>query len=510
MATGSVDQNESVYPTLALTDRIEFARYELYEPTTKSCRKKLTSTIVFSQLFGPILHHGSSLIYAPDLVFYKALTNMTAVMGSMSSFLTPCRALKDNKVKTLIFFALMGGAAFLLKGHSSALKCGIQNSFLGWADYNRTLPWWQRGLSISLMMILRLLVSNVLPFTSPAFAFLITISQHEDEQWMAAFYLLICAAPAGAVVPMLDWIAYWLIGGCFRARKKKKLINPLDQKEFIEIDDFSNHFLATEFFSLLTSHLPFSFWVKPFFMEPAYEAAEKAGKRRPTCAAMSVLAGHFMIWAGPATTMHSRKFVPDWWTSIIIQPLGMTEDVAVVLATWAGSSPSARQHAELALYGFMFAMNVANYATAYDSRRKRELVHLLVAVMTVSLASIRFFGDIWVPFPEATVTTATTMTTTAAAVGHAQCESVHSNVVTMGKTIAWVTVMAVLFRVVALTLVSCLNKLFGKCCLCGLGWREEYASHAGEAHASKVASSNIPLLEDKDSHRPYSVPDRLC
>jgi len=157
--------------------------------------------------------------------------------------------------------------------------------------------------------------------------------------------------------------------------------------------------------------------------------------------------------------------------------------VAVVLATWAGSSPSARQHAELSLYGFMFAMNVANFYTAWDKKRKRGMVHLLVAVMTVSLACIRFFGNIWVPFLVDTVTTITTTTTAAGA----QCESVHSNVVAMGKTVAWVTVMAVLFRVVALTLTC--------------HWSEEYAD--GD-HARKLVTDDLstPILEDQ--------PPRTC
>lgn len=470
METGSEKETFDHITTLRKT--IEDTRNNLYKPGScnsdegfgKTCCNKITHTVVFRQLFGPILNHGSLLIYAPDLVFVKALKNMKSVTGSMSSFLTPFKALRHNKGKALMFLVLMGLAAVLLKGHSMDLKCGIQNAFVGWAQYNQTLPWWQRGLSISLLMVLRLVVSNVLPFTSPAFAFLITISQPEDEQWTATFYLLICAAPAGAVVPILDWIAYWLIG---RWRDKKNV---------------SNHFLATAFFSALTDYLPFSFWVRPFFMEPAFEAAEKAGKSPETCAATAVLAGHFMIWAGPATTMYSRKFVPDWWTAIVIQPLGMMEDVAVVLATWAGSSASSRQQAEVSLYGFMLAMNLANYITAYDKKQKRGLVHLIVAVLTASLAGIRLYADIWVPFPK--TGPITTATATAVATGHLQCEGVHSNVKAMGQTVAWVTLMAVLFRVVAVTLT----------CQC----KNEYA---GGAHARELASDDLstPILEDQGS-----------
>lgn len=407
-------------------------RNRLYEKSCESWWAKLTTTIVLKQILGPLLQHGSRLIYAPDVIFREAMSKNTRekCTGAMSNFLAPLKAISWRQ---LFLFVLFGVSALLLKKHSSELTCWIQDTFLGWAQWNQDLPWWRRGMSISLMMVLRLVVSNVLPFTSPAFAYLVAMSQPAGENWKGVYYLLICSTFAGAVVPMLDWAAYWVTRPCYK-----------------EQDDKKNHFLATEFFSFMTDYLPFSFWVRPYFMEPTFETAW-ASNERETAAAMAVLTGHFMIWAGPATTMYSRKFVPDWWTSIIIQPLGMSEDVAVVLATWAGGSVSDREKAELSLYAFMLIMNFVNYVTYWNPKKrgwKRGIEHLIVAVMTAVLAGyIRLYLQIWVPFTQEEFTT-TTITTTAAP----HCKSIHSNVKAMLTTIAWVTLMAMLFRFVAVLL----------------------------------------------------------
>jgi hypothetical protein len=86
--------------------------------------------------------------------------------------------------------------------------------------------------------------------------------------------------------------------------------------------------------------MPFSFWVRVALMEPLFETAVVYGEMDPVAAcAAAVLGSHFMFWAGPATTMYQRRYVPDWTTAAFIQPLGLMEDVAVVLATWAADDP---------------------------------------------------------------------------------------------------------------------------------------------------------------------------
>jgi len=270
-----------------------------------------------------------------------------------------------------------------------------------------------------------LLVSNLLPFTSPAFAYLIAMSQPEGQEWTATLYLLVCSMPAGALIPIGDKLMY-LAGN----RRKGKSEDPED------------HFRFTNLMSFITDHMPFSFWVRPFVMEPAFAAAQAAKASTKGAASTAVLAGHFMVWSGPATSMYQRKFVPDWITCILIQPLGLFEDVAVVLATWAGQSAKSQQEAEIGLYGFMIAMNCVRYlSTRRNSSEDKDFwfEHLIVMVLTILAMVFRVMD----PVPEIITTTTTTMSPPL-------CATEHSNTGALIHTVLKVSALALAFRVVAL------------------------------------------------------------
>lgn len=203
------------------------------------------------------------------------------------------------------------------------------------------------------MMCVRMIVSDAPLFTSPVFAFLISQSMPQGSAWAGTFFLLICSIPAGLVIPILDKLSFPAHGRRHGHGKESELDFPVDGRRF----------WGTWMLSRPMDWMPFSYWARPYFMEPVYKAASKAGVGPEVSASTAVLAGHFMIWAGPATTMCQRKFIPDFLTCALIQPLGLMEDVAVVLATWAGSSPQSQKRAEMGLYLFMMAMNVAHWAT---------------------------------------------------------------------------------------------------------------------------------------------------
>jgi len=291
-------------------------------------------------------------------------------------------------------------------------------------------------------MAFRLVISNLLPFTSPAFAYLIAMSQPAGQEWKGTFFLILCSVPAGAIVPFLDWFLYHTISS--------KFPNAGDPKDKANIDRFDNHFLATRFLSFITDHLPFSFWVRPYFMEPAFKAAQSAGVDPKGAASAAVLAGHFMIWAGPPTTMYQRMFVPDWWTCIIIQPLGLFEDVAVVLATWAGQSAADQKYAEMSLYGFMLVCNVAhlyaNKRSESGERAELDMLHYVVGGFTVIafLARLADFSPIasHLSFPAAPTETISKKDTDL-------CAAEHSNVKAMLLTVGWVSFLAVVFGLIA-------------------------------------------------------------
>jgi hypothetical protein len=189
-------------------------------------------------------------------------------------------------------------------------------------------------------------------------------------------------------------------------------------------------------------------------MVPAFDFSRRdVGAGPKSSAAAAVLAGHFMIWSGPAATAHQRKFVPDWWTCVFIQPLGLAEDVAVVLATWAGTSAANQKSAEIALYFFMLAMNAVRAICVGSARcshacRERLTEHLVVFALVV-VAVIWRLGRKENPFVGLPVTQDAPPTSAA-------CASSPVDTQAMLRTAAWMSFLAVAFRLVARLVRWCL------------------------------------------------------
>jgi hypothetical protein len=433
----------------------------------KRCRDRLfeergicacSKSILLDNILQPILAHGSHLIYAPDDFLFTLYGHYNKCKANGERMLKwPTYAhIKGFMLRNIYFIIVVVVCISLFFAFQTQVICFIETYFLGWAAYNRDLGadfggHLMRFGNITVLMVIRLLVSNVLPPTSPAFAYLIGRSQAPGQGWAGTLYLLVCSMPAGMIVPSCD----------------KLVFSFLSQKQKSDID---NHFLATNFLSRITDYLPFSFWVRPL-MEQAFRVAHKVGEAADhDAAAAAVLGGHFMIWSGPATTMHQRKFVPDWWTCIFIQPLGLMEDVAIVLATWAGESASSQRSAEISLYFFMLLMNgvranVVNkdlitrrdgHSARYARHRFAALMkkfrnavnneHVVVMLLTVVAIVIRYlYGNpvLEAVLPSSTSITTTTTTTTG------ECTSEATNTKVMLFTAAWVSFLAVLFRMCA-------------------------------------------------------------
>merc|ERR1712083_205175 len=145
-----------------------------------------------------------------------------------------------------------------------------------------------------------------------------------------------------------------------------------------------------------------------------------------SAASAAVLAGHFMIWAGPATTMHQRKFVPDILTCILIQPLGLMKD------------------AQIALYVFMLLMNCVQYFASRSGHAASRDQHVLVGALTLIFLTMKYVEPVSEP------ATTTTLTTTTKPL----CATEHTNVNAVIGTVLQVSVQAVLCSVVAKVVVS--------------------------------------------------------
>lgn len=427
------------------------------EPCNERAYKRVHETVMFNRILVPMAMHASAGIYAPDTTVWKIFCWMRENMsvGNCPKLARVTAVLKKNWA--FVLFVVVAGIGFKLKG--KWLTDQFKEAFFGWAIYNQKLSIGARCLSISGMMIVRLLLSNVFPFTSPAFAFLIGLSSPPGEEWMGTLFLLGCSMPAGALTPFLDWLLHWL--------------PPKPPKEVVDQEDgpanrFDYQFRATRAFSAMTDHLPFSFWVRPL-MESTFKGMKALETQDESAAAGAVLMGHFMIWAGPATTMYQRLFVPDVVTCILVQPLGLLEDVLVTLAAWAASSPKNEKGAELALYFFMMTMNLVHlqglYAEELKQRRARTealadqeqlqqqviqvrsarmelLEHMITFFIISHFASYRYFCDPGIPrriYEKLQSQTTPTSTTTSSTQGN-----LHPHMMLTAILLVWVSCIAVL------------------------------------------------------------------
>ena len=153
--------------------------------------------------------------------------------------------------------------------------------------------------------------------------------------------------------------------------------------------------------------------------------------------------------------MCQRHFVPDWVTCALIQPLGLMEDVVVVLAAWAGESPASAKMAEMALYIFMATMNGVNWWTSPTCRQtssphedlraqNEKWQHLIVLAVTIAAGTIC-----------ASQPVASPLATTTPAALPAPCAPPHANLGVMVHLTIKVSVIAIFARLLARLMVSC-------------------------------------------------------
>ncbi|CAK0846911.1 unnamed protein product, partial [Prorocentrum cordatum] len=162
---------------------------------TRDGLHKFGGTILFSHILVPCLAHGSRLIYAPDEVALAIADKVyggapTAYHGARDWLIDIWKKAPSDHIEGFkkviqinwpIIVTFMLGM-FIFHERGQALKCTMQNTFVGWAELNREMCYLARFFSISALMVVRLIVSNVLPFTSPAFAYLIAKSQDQGEE----------------------------------------------------------------------------------------------------------------------------------------------------------------------------------------------------------------------------------------------------------------------------------------------------------------------------------------
>ena len=87
----------------------------------------------------------------------------------------------------------------------------MQSIFLGWVQHNTGLDYFARILSIGALMTVRMVVSNMLPFTPLYSFFSIAKSMPLGRGGLGTFYLMLCSMPAGLVIPLFDKILFTIM-----------------------------------------------------------------------------------------------------------------------------------------------------------------------------------------------------------------------------------------------------------------------------------------------------------
>jgi len=167
-------------------------------------------------------------------------------------------------------------------------------------------------------MSVRLIVSTLVPPTSPGFGIIIQAATPEEEKWTAMPCFLFASAIAGAWPWLLD-----------------KLISIVARKDFC----FT---MGAKYFA---DNYPLTCWTGPAMREAFQRVYGDGGdesqryKNGKLGASFAVIVGHVVPFMGAQTTIMQRYFLPHPLDTIISQPFGMTEDLVSMAMAEAISNP---------------------------------------------------------------------------------------------------------------------------------------------------------------------------
>jgi len=196
----------------------------------------------------------------------------------------------------------------------------VASSFCAWS---RRQPLYLRFFGFVGLMSVRLIVSTLVPPTSPGFGIIIQAATPDDQKWTAMPCFLFASAIAGAWPYILDQFI-WMF-----SRK-----------------DFGFTILAKHF----ADHYPLTCWTGPA-MKEAFDRVYQSGggdhaeseqeklKYGKLGASFAVIVGHVVPFMGAQTTIMQRFFLPHPLDTIVSQPFGMTEDLVSMAMAEAISNP---------------------------------------------------------------------------------------------------------------------------------------------------------------------------
>lgn len=197
-----------------------------------------------------------------------------------------------------------------------------------------------------LLMIFRLVVSTLVPPTSPAFGIILQAATPNDDKWTAMPFFLLASTVAGAVPYLMDKILEVMSGKDFR---------------------------FSEFMHDFTGVWPLTCWTKPA-MEKVFCGA--GGGRLG--ASTTVIFAHAAPFMGAQTTMMQRYFLPHPLDTIISQPFGMSEDLISMAIAEAGSNPALASYSLTAL---ICSFNFAQFFIFSKKGKCKDVPALLIGAI---------------------------------------------------------------------------------------------------------------------------------
>jgi len=241
---------------------------------------------------------------------------------------------KRNPIKVSLMVVGLGYSAFKAKT-MTAYMTDISKKYMTWSK-NAPLP--TRFLGFVALMSVRLIVSTLVPPTSPAFGIIITKATPNEQQWTAMLCFLLASALAGAWPYIFD--------------KFLQLFTKKDFQFTMGAKSFADNY-------------PLTCWSGPAMREAFHRVYNSGGgamdeKRRlrkgKLGASFAVILGHVFPFMGAQTTIMQRFFLPHPIDTIVSQPFGMTEDLVSMALGQATSNPveaSGSLTALIVLFNFM-------------------------------------------------------------------------------------------------------------------------------------------------------------
>jgi hypothetical protein len=208
-----------------------------------------------------------------------------------------------NPIKSILMVAGLGGSAYEATRIANLME-GRAESFTEWGR-STTTP--VRFIGFCGLMTVRLLVSTLVPPTSPAFGIIIQAATPETEKWTAMPLFLAASAVAGAVPYLVD--------------KTVELFTGTD-------------FAFTSLMKKFVEAWPLTCWTWPTMNKVFHSAG--GGKMG---ASLAVIVAHAAPFMGAQTTIMQRYFLPAPLDSILSQPFGMSEDLLTMALAEAASRP---------------------------------------------------------------------------------------------------------------------------------------------------------------------------